>query len=266
MRNPRNGKPRAHVMLPSMRRWLFLRGWAREARHWGWFPDDFRAFHPDADITALDLPGAGGRNMEACPADVASIMASCREHARAHGIEPPYHLLGLSLGGMVAAAWARAHRDEIAALVMINSSAADLSLPTRRLRPRNYPALARALTMRDLDAREALVLSLTSRDPGEHPGVAQEWARHAGERAMRPQAALAQLVAATRFRLGRGDIGVPALVLASGGDRLVDGACTRALRRRLNARMAIHPTAGHDLTLDDGPWVAAQVRRWLAQS
>jgi hypothetical protein len=25
----------------------------------------------------------------------------------------------------------------------------------------------------------------------------------------------------------------------------------------------LHPSAGHDLPLDDGPWVAAQVRDWL---
>jgi len=28
--------------------------------------------------------------------------------------------------------------------------------------------------------------------------------------------------------------------------------------------IALHPWSGHDLTLDDGPWVAEQVARWLA--
>jgi hypothetical protein len=26
---------------------------------------------------------------------------------------------------------------------------------------------------------------------------------------------------------------------------------------------AMHPEAGHDLPLDDGPWVAHRVRNWL---
>jgi hypothetical protein len=30
--------------------------------------------------------------------------------------------------------------------------------------------------------------------------------------------------------------------------------------------LAIHPGAGHDLPLDDAPWVAQQVRDWLAGS
>lgn len=249
-----------------MRRWIFLRGWAREARHWGAFPDDFRALNPDAHITAIDLPGAGERNTEACPADVAGIMVSCRDHARVLGIQAPYHLLGLSLGGMVAATWARAHPADVAALVIINASAGGLSPPLRRLRPRNYPALARALATSDAEARESMVLGLTSRDRCEHEGVAAQWSRYAMERPMRRQAALAQLVAASRFRLADGALDVPTLVLASRGDRLVDDRCSGALRRALNADIAVHPTAGHDLTLDDGPWVAAQVRRWLTRS
>jgi hypothetical protein len=36
-----------------------------------------------------------------------------------------------------------------------------------------------------------------------------------------------------------------------------------AIARRWNCPIAIHPTAGHDLPLDDGVWIAKQVHDWL---
>jgi pimeloyl-ACP methyl ester carboxylesterase len=59
---------------------------------------------------------------------------------------------------------------------------------------------------------------------------------------------------------------VPVLVLASAGDRLVDPGCSRSLAKAWKLPIAVHPTAGHDLALDDGPWVAAEVKRWLRPS
>ena len=56
---------------------------------------------------------------------------------------------------------------------------------------------------------------------------------------------------------------MPVLVLAGAGDALVDPECSRTLARRWQADYAEHSAAGHDLALDDGPWVARQVRGWL---
>jgi pimeloyl-ACP methyl ester carboxylesterase len=74
---------------------------------------------------------------------------------------------------------------------------------------------------------------------------------------------LRQLVAAALYRAPDARPPVPILVLASRGDRLVDAACSVNLARRWNAPIALHPTAGHDLTFDEGPWVASQVQQWL---
>jgi hypothetical protein len=32
------------------------------------------------------------------------------------------------------------------------------------------------------------------------------------------------------------------------------------------AQLAVHPSAGHDLTLDDPSWCAAQITTWSTQS
>jgi len=36
------------------------------------------------------------------------------------------------------------------------------------------------------------------------------------------------------------------------------------IARRWSCAIALHPSAGHDLPLDDGAWVAQQVQAWSA--
>jgi pimeloyl-ACP methyl ester carboxylesterase len=75
--------------------------------------------------------------------------------------------------------------------------------------------------------------------------------------------ALRQVLAAARFRLGPQPLdSKKLLVLAGAGDTLVSPECSLALAKAWNCAMARHPTAGHDVTLDAGPWVAEQVARW----
>jgi pimeloyl-ACP methyl ester carboxylesterase len=53
------------------------------------------------------------------------------------------------------------------------------------------------------------------------------------------------------------------LVLGSEQDRLVSVLCSKALAQQGAYELRLHPDAGHDLPLDDGPWVARQVQSWL---
>jgi len=59
-------------------------------------------------------------------------------------------------------------------------------------------------------------------------------------------------------------VGAAGIVLAGAGDRLVDPRCSLAIARRWHCPLALHPEAGHDLPLDDGAWVAREVRGWCA--
>jgi predicted alpha/beta hydrolase family esterase len=55
-------------------------------------------------------------------------------------------------------------------------------------------------------------------------------------------------------------------VLASRGDTLVDPDCSRQLAHAWRAEISEHASAGHDVCLDDGPWVAQQLRGWLERA
>jgi len=245
--------------------WLFLRGWAREARHWGDFPAQFRAAVPEAEVIEVDPPGGGRFYDQRSPLTVESMVEHSREWLRARSTPPPYRLLGLSLGGMVSLDWAARHPEEVAACVVLNTSLRPFSAFHERIRPRNYAAPRRILFERAPRARETAISRLTS--SGEpKPDVVSAWTRYAKEQPMSRGNALRQLAAAARYRAPPEPPRVPVLVLAGAGDRLVSPRCSEELARRWNVPIAVHSTAGHDLALDDGPWVAAQVRRWLRRS
>jgi pimeloyl-ACP methyl ester carboxylesterase len=247
-----------------MSSWVLLRGWAREARHWGDFPAQFGTAIPGAQLVALDLPGSGRFWAQRSPWSIAAMVEESRQALRAQGAQPPYHLLGLSLGAMVSVEWASRHSAEVAACVLLNTSLRPFSAFHERLRPRHYATLLRiALLEGDAREREATILRMTSAASAPRTDVIAAWARFAKEQPVSRGNVLRQLVAAALYRAPDARPPVPILVLASRGDRLVDAACSVNLARRWNAPIALHPTAGHDLTFDEGPWVASQVQQWL---
>jgi pimeloyl-ACP methyl ester carboxylesterase len=246
-----------------MNTWILLRGLTREARHWGNFPNSLRDEFPHARVIALDLPGNGEFNAATSPLNVTEMASHCRSVLERQGVPPPYRLLAMSMGGMVAAAWAQQYPHEIDACVLINTSFASISPPHERLRPSAWPGLLQLLFTPAARSREQLVFSLTSRLARTPPALLSEWVAIRQSRPVGMRNALRQLIAAARFR-APSNAPASTLVLASAGDNLVDARCSKEIARRWNCAIAMHPTAGHDLPLDEGEWVAREAREWLA--
>jgi len=246
----------------EMSTWIFLRGLTRERRHWGDFVEQFQQSVTGSQVVALDLPGNGSLYQESSPWCVQDMLAHCRQQLIHQGIKPPYSLLAMSLGGMVAVAWSSRHPQEIASNVLINCSMRPFSPFYKRLRPANYGALLRlAFSNVTSEAWERTVLRLTSNMASDE--ILSRWSGMRMECPVSRANALRQLVAAAGFRAPETQPPVPTLVLASEQDHLVSVECSKALAKHWQCRLRIHTSAGHDLTLDDGPWVAAQVRAWL---
>jgi pimeloyl-ACP methyl ester carboxylesterase len=249
--------------------WVLLRGLVREQRHWGGFPEQFRAANPGASVVTLDLPGNGTLYRDASPTRIEDMAQFCRSELRRRGLKPPYHLLALSLGAMVAVAWSKAAPDEIAACVLINTSLRPFDPFYQRLRPQNYGTLLRCLFAAPA-LRERLILQLTScrgeAQSQAQGAILQQWIGYQSEFPVSPRNALRQLWAAMRFRAPDEKPCGKMLVLGSLQDRLVDNRCSQELARRWQTDAAFHPSAGHDLPLDDGPWTALQVAAWLKGS
>jgi pimeloyl-ACP methyl ester carboxylesterase len=243
---------------------ILLRGLTREAGHWGHFPEELRAALGDATVVAIDLPGAGALHAQRSPANIEDIATQCRAQAHALGLQAPYHLVALSLGAMVAVAWATRHPEEIAAAVLINTSLGSHCPPWHRLKPRNYPALLRLLLPATDATRESIIYRLTSNRPDDEEATVIAWTALRQEHPVAAANAFRQLWAAARYRPPAPPDRTRLLVLASRGDHLVDPDCSRRLAAAWQADYAKHPNAGHDLPLDDGPWVAARIADWLA--
>ncbi len=247
-----------------MTTWILLRGLTRESGHWGDFTGQFQRALPGSRVVTLDLPGNGRLHRQPSPWRVQDMVASCRLELAARGIEPPYHLLAMSLGAMVAVEWGHAHPREIAASVLINTSLRPFSRFDQRLQPRNYGTLLKlALPGATSEAWERAILRMTSNLATA--AVLPGWVALRQASPVSRANALRQLAAAARYRAPDTRPQAPTLVLASRQDHLVSVECSLALARHWHCAIRLHPSAGHDLPLDDGPWVTAQVRTWLAE-
>jgi pimeloyl-ACP methyl ester carboxylesterase len=248
-----------------MTTWIFLRGLTRESRHWGDFVGQFQQVMPYQSVVTLDLAGNGRMNHQRSDCRIEDMVADCRTQLALRHIAPPYQLLAMSLGAMVAVAWAQSHPDEVVAQVLINTSMRRFNPFYQRLLPANYWPLLRLLlpgaTPQDW---ERAILNMTSR--GGHEAVLPSWLTLRRTHPVSRLNALRQLLAAARYAAADKPPVTPTLLLASAQDQLVSVQCTLVLARQWGCAHRIHPEAGHDLPLDDGPWVAQQVREWFLTS
>lgn len=258
--------------------WVLLRGLTRETRHWSGFAQQLARDMGDmggmGDVRAIDLPGNGACASQRSPLHVDDYVDAIRGALGEFG-EPGARnrprVLAMSLGAMVAAAWAIRYPNEVAQLVLVNTSMRPYSRVHQRLRPSAWPALARVAlhwrggALNEDDAAERLIHALTC---NRRDTLADDLAQWRAIRASAPVSranALRQLAAAARFRV-RGVPRCPVLVVSSRGDRLVHPACSARLAAQWRATHVEHPWAGHDLPHDDPQWLCDTLRAWQASA
>lgn len=248
--------------------WVLLRGLTREARHWGDFAERLaRALPGSASaatrVLALDLPGNGAFHREDSPATVRAMADFAREQLRARGIAPPYRLVAMSLGGMVAADWALRHPQEVDRLVLVNTSMRPLGRASERLRPANWLPLALvAARWRDADHAERVIHRITCNRSTSLEQDLAAWIRIRRDAPVSAANAWRQLKAAAVFTMAAPPA-CPALVLSSAADHLVHPRCSARLARAWQAAHHEHPWAGHDLPHDDADWVCRHIAGWV---
>lgn len=236
--------------------WILLRGLARESAHWGGFIDELARARPDDRFHTPDLYGTGRHHRRRAPLSIAATRARLQQDCA--GIPAPFGLIGLSMGAMVAMDWAGVS-DECRALVLMSPSSG-LSPVHQRLRLSAWRVLLPLLMSGDRDNTEETILQLTS-NRDIRPEVRSLWLAIQRQRPALRTNALRQLWAASRFRPPRCRRDLPALILASRADRLVDWRCSDLLSRSMQWPLALHASAGHDLPLDASQWVVGQISR-----
>ena len=245
--------------------WILLRGLARESAHWGAFVPLLQSTFPNAQITLLDLPGTGCFHRENSPRTIKEITERVRRYALGHGfLQQPVTILALSLGAMVAWEWMCSYPEDICGATLMNTSFADLSPFYERLRWQSYKDFV-ALTMTcDVHNRESEILQLVSNRRDQDEQITQAWEKIQNERSISFKNSLRQIIAAATYRPSNIKPEQPVLLLNGQGDRLVAPTCSEAIHKKWHLELRRHLWAGHDLTLDDGAWVALQLKDWVA--
>lgn len=237
--------------------WVLLRGLAREAGHWGPFVDALAAAQPGARVITIDTPGNGRRRDTPVPDTLEGSMEQVRadlEAAAPAATRGPTFVFAMSMGGMIALAWAKAHPGELAGVVVGNTSVGGLSPFWKRMRPGVWPALFANLMRQDIVEREASILRMVVNDPAARAAAHPLSVEVMRARPNRAANARAQLTAAARFRAPAAPLSPPLLVLTSDGDRLCHADCSRAVAKLYGAPIEVHDHAGHDLGWDAPAW------------
>ncbi|BAN25114.1 alpha/beta fold hydrolase [Caballeronia insecticola] len=249
--------------------WILLRGLTRETRHWGEFEAALAAHGLVAAgerVVFIDLPGNGVEHERETPRSVIAMMDFVRARAASLDVRLPCRVLAMSLGAMIATAWAERHPHEIARLVLINTSMRPYARMRERLRPAAWPLLARiALNWTQPERCEALIHRLTCNRRDSLDADIAQWAQWRRTQGASAGNALRQLLAAARF-CARGDAPrCPVLLLSSAADELVDPVCSARVAAQWRAAHAVHAWAGHDLPHDDAHWTCDAIVAWLAE-
>jgi alpha/beta hydrolase fold len=87
-----------------------------------WWEEVLPEISKDALTFAYNRPGLGDSDPVSTPRDGAHIVDELRVLLRAKGLNPPYVLVGHSLGGLYMQLFARQYPDEVAALVLVDST------------------------------------------------------------------------------------------------------------------------------------------------
>ncbi|MXR69928.1 alpha/beta fold hydrolase [Shewanella sp. JBTF-M18] len=240
-----------------MTTWVMLRGLMRDERHWQGFVE--RLTDAGERVITVDLPGNGRLADEVSPKSIDGYCDSVWRQVLPH-INPfrgkSVVLIGLSMGGMTALALASRYPDRVRQVVLLNSSAANLSPWYRRFR---LLPLLRAilggvrlkLTQlgRGLSLVEACVLQYTSLHHGDNLALIANWSRWRNERHTSLCNGVRQLIACARFQTPPLS-SIPVTLICAAEDNLADPRCSRALASFYHTEALVLPNCGHDISLD----------------
>ncbi|WP_317931522.1 alpha/beta hydrolase [Halioxenophilus sp. WMMB6] len=236
--------------------WVWLRGLAREAGHWGGLPRLAEQATGER-VVCIDLPGTGAKFEQESPLRMSKLVAALKQETSDLG---DIKLLAVSLGGLVGLHWAAAD-PRIHQLFLINSSS-KLNFFFQRLRLAPAWQLLSTLTSkRSVEEREREILAIVSNDPERARQVLSLWTEIARRRPVSARQVMRQLLLAATAGLPKPErlSHCQIQILASQADRLVACKCSQRLSDYFNCSLVVHPRAGHDLPLDAPDWLLRKI-------
>jgi pimeloyl-[acyl-carrier protein] methyl ester esterase len=237
-----------------------LHGWGLNGGIWS----ALAAPLPAQAVLAPDLPGYG-----ATPAVSPHTVETLADRLAAD-MPPACVVLGWSLGGMVALAWAARRPEQVRALVLVGTTPAFVNRDgwPLGLAPEVLDGFARDLR-RDYRATLLRFLALQARGGEAARSVITRLRDTVFARGEPDPAVLAaglELLRSVDLRQQPARVGCPTLVVHGGHDTLCPPAAGRWLAEHLpHARLALHERAAHAPFLSHPEWFSSTLAAFLRQ-
>lgn len=242
---------------------VMLRGLGRCMQHWLGYERELAQHYR---VITMDLRGIGQTTLPLSfthrihdlAGDVVAVLDAL-------GIGQA-HVLGVSLGGMVALATGLEHPTRCLSVIALNTSIAGQR--TLRMSPRGAWAIASGLVGDKMKIHRNLVDVLTStRLPTERKLEAvQKFHAIATTDGLYVFTALKQLILAARFHVKQRlpELQMPVLLVYGADDQFVPSINTRKLKALIpHARLVSIPDAGHEIMMDQPEALRDVLVAWL---
>jgi pimeloyl-ACP methyl ester carboxylesterase len=105
---------------------------------------------------------------------------------------------------------------------------------------------------------------MVSNNNTNHEKIIKNWIEIQNKRPVKRASFINQIKAALTFSPAQTwPSNIPLLVLAGKMDRLCSVESSKKIHKVWGGELALHETAGHDLPIDDAPWMIEKIKNWL---
>lgn len=245
------------------KKWLLVRGLARESRHWGEFTNYLQE-HVDVDeVLTCDIPGAGIFSHMTAKTTISATVDFLRGEFLKKKTDGQWGIISISLGGMIALDWCSRYPGDFGPVVVLSSSSSSLSPLFERLTPHGISKLISMALTKSYRKKEAKVLDLTCNIYKADDAELDRREMIQVESGVSLPNVGRQLFGALRFSSpDKAQIQNDLLFLSGLQDKMVRPICSKKLSEYYGGKLVAHETSGHDLTYDCPQWVISEIMSW----
>ncbi len=234
---------------------LLLRGINSDSRYWLDFPNEF---DEDIKILIVDLPGTG-KNLESkTPLSISEHVKFLRNQINPDHLSRGMHIIGLSLGGMIAIQWLSMFPNEIKSVTAMSSTGGKFFSSITRINPINWFKLTFSMTVDKIFRTNFFPKNLVSvvtnipKDSSRNNWILTKFTSLGNESRVPMFSTLRQIIAASRWSPDFSNspkLGNRVLLLKAQHDRFIPPKAVNRLHNMIPNSVLHEISSGHQISL-----------------